>query len=222
MDVDLDDAGVGGDADHVEPGVGRRRVALDVDRQADLARGGLGGGDEVEVVLDAFDRRHEDAEPAVARLDRERGAHGAPGFAELLLDALLLDRVVGGEVRHRLRAAAVDRLRGLGLGGAVAEVGKRAARHGRVGDVGIGIGRRRDVGELRQRQAEADRAVAGVQVEKAAAELPLLRAPALALGPRLPALDRQHVARGGGEAALEDPGDAVALLRVLELRVPGG
>ena len=47
---------------------------------------------EVEVVLDALDRRHEDAEPAVARLDRERGADGAAGFAELLLDALLLER----------------------------------------------------------------------------------------------------------------------------------
>ena len=55
-----------------------------------VAGGGLGGGDEVEIVLDALDRRHEDAEPAVARLDRERGADGAAGFAELLLDALLL------------------------------------------------------------------------------------------------------------------------------------
>ena len=70
-----------------------------------LAGGGLGGGDQVEIVLDALDRRHEDAEPAVARLDRERGADGAAGFAELLLDALLLAAVVGGEVRHRLGAA---------------------------------------------------------------------------------------------------------------------
>ena len=86
--------------------------------------GGLGGGDEVEVVLDALDRRHEDAEPAVARLDGEGGADGAAGLAELLLDALLLQRVVGGEMRHRLGAAAVDRLRRLGRAGAAARLRK--------------------------------------------------------------------------------------------------
>ena len=113
VDVDLDDAGVGRDADDVEAGVGRRGVALDVDGEAHVAGGGLGGGDEVEVVLDALDRRHEDAEAAVAGLDGEGGADGAAGVAELLLDALLLEGVVGGEVRHGLGAGAVEGLRRL-------------------------------------------------------------------------------------------------------------
>ena len=182
MDVDLDDAGVGRDADDVEARVVRRGVALDMDRQADLLRGGLGGGDELEIVLERLDRRHEDAEPAVARLDRERGAHRAADVAELLLDALLLRGVVGGEVRHRLGAGRVDRLRRLGRrrGGAVAEVGQRPARHGRVDDVGVGIGRGRHVGQRAERQAVADRAVAGDEEEVAAADLPLLGAPAAA------------------------------------------
>ena len=189
VDVDLDDAGVGGDADDVHPRVVRRGVALDVDGEVHLLRRGLGGGEEVEIVLDRLDRRHEDAEPAVAGLDREGGADGAAGLAELLLDLGLLGRVVGGEMRHRLGAAAVDGLRRLGRRGgrAVAEVGERPARDGRVDDVGVGVVRRRHVGELRQRQAEADGAVAGDEVEKAAAELPFLRAPAAAGGLRLPA-----------------------------------
>ena len=167
MDVDLDHAGIGRDADDVEARVVRRRVALDVDRQAHRLRRGLGRGDQLEIVLDALDRRHEDAEPAVARLDRHRGAHGAAGLAELLLDLGLLRRVVGGEVRHRLGAAAVDRLRRLGRRGgrAIAEVGQRPARHRRVGDVDVGVVRRRHVGQRAERQAEADRAVAGHEEE---------------------------------------------------------
>ena len=93
----------------------RRRIALDVDRQAaSPVRRGLGGGDQLEIVLDALDRRHEHAEPPVARLDREGGADRAAGLAELLLDPLLLRRVAGGEMRHRLGAAGLDRLRRLG------------------------------------------------------------------------------------------------------------
>ena len=118
----------------------------------------------------------------------------------------------------------MDRLRRLGRRPrrAVAEVGQGAARHGRVDDVGVGVGRGRDVGELAEGQAEADRAVAGDEVEVAAAERPLLRAPARAGGLGLPALDRQDVARGRGQAAVEDAGDAVALLGVLELGVLRG
>ena len=46
------------------------RIALDMDRQADGLGRVLGGGDQFEIVLQRLDRRQEDAEPAVARLDR--------------------------------------------------------------------------------------------------------------------------------------------------------
>ncbi len=224
MDVDLDDARIGGDADDVHPRVVRGRVALDVDGEVHLLGGRLGGGDEVEIVLDALDRGHEHAEPTVAGLDGEGGADDAAGLAEFLLDLGLLGAGVGGEMRHRLGAAAVDRLRRLGRRRALAaaEVGKCAALDRRVDDVGVGVVRRGDVGKLAERQAEADRAVAGNEVEEAAAELPLLRTPVAAAGLRLPRLHRQDVARGRGQPAVEDLGDAVPLLGVLELRVLRG
>ncbi len=219
VDVHLDDAGVGCDADDVEARVGRGRVALDVDGQAHLAGRRLGGCDEVEIVLDALHRRHEDAEAAVTRLDRDRGANGTAGFADFLLDALLLAAVVGGESRHGLCSSLVDRMGRLagGPGRAVAEVGQGATRHGRVGDVGVGVSRGGDVRQLGKWQAEADRAVAGDKVEEAAAELPFLGAPAVALGLGLPALNGEDVAGGRGQAAVEDLGDAVPLLGILEL-----
>ncbi len=99
--------------DHVQPRVRRRRIALDMDRQPHRPRTRLGGGDQVEVVLDALHRRHEDAEPPVARLDRQGGPHHPARLAKLLLDPLLLQGLVGVEMRHRLRAAAVHRLRRL-------------------------------------------------------------------------------------------------------------
>ena len=105
VDVDLDDAGIGRDADDVEARVGRRRVALDMHRQADRLRGGLGGGDQLEPVLERLDRRQEDAEPAVADLGGDRGADLALDLGDLLLGAVLLDRRVGGE-RAGLRAGA--------------------------------------------------------------------------------------------------------------------
>ena len=183
-------------------------------------RARLGGGDQLQIILDALDRRHEHAEPPVARLDRERGPDHAAGLAELLLDPLLLRRVAAGDMRHRLGAAGLDRLRRLGRRlRRAAEVGQRPARHRRIDDVGIGIVRRADMRQLAERQPEADRAVAGHQVEKPAPQRPLLRPPAMALGLRLPALHRQDIPRRRGQPAVEDPRDAVALLGILELGI---
>ena len=46
-----------------------------MDRQIELGGGRFDRGEQLEIVLELLDRRHEHAEPAVARLDRERGAH---------------------------------------------------------------------------------------------------------------------------------------------------
>ena len=57
----------------------RRRIALDVHRRAGIASAVASTRrDQLEIVLEPLDRRHEHAEHAVARLDRQRGAHGAP------------------------------------------------------------------------------------------------------------------------------------------------
>jgi len=38
LDIDLDDAGIGRDLEHVEPRIGRRRIAFDVDGQGEFGR----------------------------------------------------------------------------------------------------------------------------------------------------------------------------------------
>src|SRR5262249_59038436 len=76
VDVDLDHAGIGRHPDDVQPRVGRRLVALDVHRHGEFSRGRLDRGNELEIVFQPFDRRHEYAQPAIARLDRQRGANG--------------------------------------------------------------------------------------------------------------------------------------------------
>ena len=48
----------------VDPMVGRRQVAFDRDRRLQLGRRVLDGGHQVQVVLQPFDRRHEDVQPA--------------------------------------------------------------------------------------------------------------------------------------------------------------
>ena len=110
MDVDLEHAGIGRDADHVEARIVRRGVAFDVDGQAEVLRGGFRGRDEFEIILDVLGRRHEDAEPPVAGLDAERGAHGAVEIAEFLFDALLtaLGGGEGGDLWRRRSSDAAS------------------------------------------------------------------------------------------------------------------
>jgi len=120
---------------------------------------------------------------------------------------------LGGRVVGHLRL----RLHRLGL-----EAGQGAARLGRVGDVGVGILRRRHMRQRPERQPVAHGAVARNEKDMAAAQRPFLRAPAPPRRLRLPGLDRQDIARGLGQAAAEHAGDAVAFLGVLELRILGG
>ena len=55
MDVDLDDARVGRDANDIEARIGRGRVALDLHRHPDLFGRSLGGRDQFEIVLEPLD-----------------------------------------------------------------------------------------------------------------------------------------------------------------------
>ena len=88
MNVHLDDAGVGRDADHVQARIMGRRVAFDMDGQPKLRRRRFRRVQQRQIVLDILDRRHEDAKPPVARLDRKRSSNGAADGQFLLNDRL--------------------------------------------------------------------------------------------------------------------------------------
>lgn len=89
MDVDLYDTGIGRDADYIDTLIMRRRITLYVDWQSKIGGCRLRCCNQLEIVLDAFHWRHEDAEPAITRFHRHGGAHRAADFAESLLYAFL-------------------------------------------------------------------------------------------------------------------------------------
>ena len=76
MDVHLDDAGVRRHLDDAEPRIGRRLIAFDVHRQAELSRRRLDHGEELEIIGQGLQRGHEDAQASVPHLDAQRRAHG--------------------------------------------------------------------------------------------------------------------------------------------------
>lgn len=208
MNIDLDDAGIRGDADDVDALVLRRRITFDMDGKLELGGGVFGGGDQLEIILDAFDRWHEDAEPAVARLDRHGGAYGAAKLAERLFDpaAIALVGMEGG-FRH-------------GPAGRYEDIRQRFARDRRIGGVDIRVTRRGNIGQRAERQAVSDRTVARDKEDLAAAGAPFLADPDPCFGCLgVPCLNRKDVTGRGREAAGEDAGDAVALLRILQLRI---
>src|SRR6516164_7737443 len=76
VDIDLDHAGIWRDAEALQAGVAaRRRITFDEDRLTELLGGVLDRRDELEIVLGALDRWHENVEMAVARLEGDGGAH---------------------------------------------------------------------------------------------------------------------------------------------------
>jgi hypothetical protein len=223
VDVHLDDAGVGRHADDVQARVVGRRITLDVHRQAQLFGGGLGRGDQLEVVLDALHGRHEHAQASVTGLGGEGGAHAALELYQRLLAAILA-RLVGPHARAgQLSPGGGRQARGrLDAAHDVVVVRQRLTLFRGVRGVDVRIGLRRHEGQRREGQAVAHRAVSGDQEQVLAPQLPALRAPARALVLGLPALDGQHEARRRGEPAREHPRDASALLGALQLRVLGG
>ncbi len=76
LHVDFDHARIRRHFQNLEARIVRRAIALDVHRHADRPRRILQAGQQRRVVVHAFQRRHEDAQRAVARLDHQCRAHG--------------------------------------------------------------------------------------------------------------------------------------------------
>src|SRR4030095_8425866 len=72
MNIDLDDPRVGSDAKKLEARIARRLIAFKENRLAHCFSGGFDGGDELEIIFQGVDRRHEDIEDAVSRLNAHR------------------------------------------------------------------------------------------------------------------------------------------------------
>ncbi len=102
----------------------------------------LDGRDQLEVVLEPLDGRHEHVEPTVARLDRDRRAHRPADIAEGLLDALLRRLPPSAAAKD---ATACARARGFSTSGS----GSRGA----VGSSSTTTGTRRAEHEAARRAA---------------------------------------------------------------------
>ncbi len=74
VDIDFQHAGIGGELEVIEPMIVRRLVTFEEDRQPQFRCRRLNAGDEIEKILQGTDRRQEDVQPAIARLDAKGGA----------------------------------------------------------------------------------------------------------------------------------------------------
>ena len=188
-EVDLEDAGVGGEREGAQAGVGRRGVALDPDGLLEVHAGVFDGGDEVEVVGEDGDVGEEDVETAFAGFDAERGADelggGLGGARERG------ERVGCGLGVEEIGAAG-------GLGGECGETGgvvEAAAVALLAGDGGVGELVGGDEGHGVDGDAVADGGVAPGEGEAVGAREPELAGPGELAG-GLAAAEREDVAGG--------------------------
>ena len=108
MDVHLDDARVGRDLDLVQAVVGRRLVALESQGLVALAGDVLDGRHQIDELLQQRDRRQEQMQDAVARLQAQgraqQGRRLGPGHARAAVAPLVQHR------RGRQRRAGRQRI----------------------------------------------------------------------------------------------------------------
>jgi hypothetical protein len=209
LHVHLDHAGVGRDAELLEPRIEGRRVALDGDRHRECGGRRFDRGDEREIVLRRVERRHEDVEPPRARFDGERRPHdpgrGLAGGRNAI--------GIGGAPRgYALACRCAGRAGGVGR--------ERSALRHRI--FGLEPVRRRRIfpEEAREREPEADRRVAGHEDEPPGAHRPAAALPrgAVRTGD---AAQRQDASDRRREPAVEDAAHALARVGVGELAVGG-
>src|SRR5262252_8366591 len=155
LDINLDDAWIGRHLDDVQARVGRRLVAFHMDRRLELGGGRLNDCDELKIVFQAFEGRHEHAKPLVARLDSQRSTDG---------DARR------GPRRGRRRALPGGNIEQLGAGGGVfvvrsngrrqqGGIGQFAARLHWVDGHEVWVIDRPQIRQSAERQAKSDRRI---------------------------------------------------------------
>ena len=173
----------------------------------ELGRRVLDRGDEVEVVLELGDRRHEDVEPSVARLDGERGARTGAGLRTRVATRCRVRGAASRVLAAQERLALRMRLRQL------AALGERIGRD----DVRIARPARCTAATAAAAGSpSASRPASGTAARRARTTAPLIQRRA---SPRLrvPALHGQHVADRLAEPALEHAREPRARHRVVEL-----
>ena len=79
MDVDFDYTRVGSHFDVIQPIILRWKIAFDDHGGGQFAGRGFNRGDEMQVILDVAQRRHEDVQASLARFHANCGAYDAFG-----------------------------------------------------------------------------------------------------------------------------------------------
>ena len=195
MHVDFDHAGVGGDVEHPDARIARRRVALDHDRLPLLRRRRLDARQQLHVVFEPRERRHEHMQVPVAHFDAQ----------------CRLDHVLG---RHRFEPGRARRP-------ALGE--RRRGRKVPAWSKGIDRGFLLDVfgqhiGQRRERQPESERRIAGKKVESFAPDRPRTAAPGLPrFAIRARRTQRKHESGRSIESLQQQPGKPCALVRLREI-----
>ena len=232
LHVDLDDARIGRDLEIDQARIGRRLVALDDHGLTERGRARLDRRDQLEIILEAPGRRHEDVQYPLTSLGTHRGSDRCRGRRHCGLHCARSGRDTD-------RGAATCREAGRGRRGA----GCRGSRDGGVRAASVSfstglIGRRlrqrleglvriRGVhvrkiggphpGQRIERQAKAHRRVAGGQMATLAAQQP---GPALPGGTLGGLGERQHISDGRIERAIENAPQPFALAGVGQRRGP--
>jgi hypothetical protein len=109
VDVDLDHPGVGRHLQQLQARVARRRVAFQHDLDPLLGRRGLDRGQQLEVVLQVGQRRHEDVHHTAAAAPR---GFGARAVGALRVAHLHAQRGAGQPARRLLARGRADRVDG--------------------------------------------------------------------------------------------------------------
>lgn len=236
MDVYFDHTGIGCHLQHLQPRVARRRVAFEHELRVERFGGQLDRGQQVEIVFERGDRRHEHVEHAAACLDAQRGARDPPGGLEALREARGLglarrprERAFAGARLHhgprgrvgvarrrariaRCAEAAADMARAQRI-----RIGQRVARRERIKLDEIWIVAAARPRQRIERQAIAHRRIARHEIHPLIAEEPRARLPARPRERRIrrERLERQHVA----DHAVQLLREHLAQTRTLELVV---
>ncbi len=154
LDVDLDHAGIGSDLEDRDTGVIGRGVAFEDDRHGEMRSRVFDSGDQVKIVREVIDRRHEDEELALARLHAERRA----GERDRLLIILFGLGLIGGGLRF-VRERRIEEPAHLTIGAWVQLVPPLE----RVGIEGVGHVFRLGPGQRFKRQTIPHGRIAGSQ-----------------------------------------------------------